>query len=269
MASPTTNFGWSRPTVGGDNDIWGNYLNSNLTSQDSLVRRMINNFIFATAPAEAQAGTVWVDNSVSPWSIKIYDGAAWIETGTINPTTHTYSPSGLGINFYVGDMKFSMQNANHGSWILCNGQTLNTGTYSALFALIGYTFGGTGSNFFVPDMRGRVPGTVGAGSGLSVRTLGQTVGTETVALVEAELASHKHFLANSSTSVITAFLDPTNQLQADADAGSGVDTDYRLAGNTDPAGATVGNSGATGSGAAHNNMQPTLFVGNYFIYSGV
>lgn len=262
MASPTTNFGWLRPTVGGDNDIWGDELNSNLTNQDSLVRRAINTFIASTAPAEFQSGTMWIDNSVNPWSIKIYDGTSWLETGTINSITHSYSPSGLGINFYVGDYKFSAQNSNHGSWLLCNGSAVSTTTYSGLFAIIGYAFGGSGATFNLPDMRGRVPAAIGTGTGLSTRILGQTLGEENHVLTTGELAAHTHYMANTDNGVLELNLNPDLQVTWRSSQ-----FDYALTGSATTS--TLGKTSNVGSSTGHNTMQPTQFVGNYFIYSGV
>lgn len=58
-------------------------------------------------------------------------------------------------------------------WAACNGQLLNTNEYSALFVLIGTTYGGDGiTSFGVPDLRGRVPLSQGQGNGLSNYVLG-------------------------------------------------------------------------------------------------
>jgi len=72
-------------------------------------------------------------------------------------------------------------------WLLCNGATLDTTTYAALFAVIGYAFGGSGSDFLLPDMRNNF--VVGAGDSYSV---GDTGGENEVALTVAQLASHDH-----------------------------------------------------------------------------
>lgn len=261
MATNTPNFNWLIPAVGGDGDIWGDYLNSNITDQDSLIRRFMNNFINSSAPAEAQAGTLWLDNTSNPYEWKMFDGTDWITIGTLNTSTNTFATS--SVNNYVGDYKFSAQTANHGSWLLCNGASISTTTYSGLFTLIGYNFGGSGASFNLPDMRGRVAGGVGTGSGLSTRTLGQNVGAETHTLSTSELPSHTHNLAVDATS--SSGLIGGQQLSV-----FGRDGDfawYNLCGVVGTP--TFGVTGATGSNAAHNNMQPTLFVGNYFIYSGV
>jgi microcystin-dependent protein len=260
MGAPTTNFSWTKPTVGGDTDIWGDELNTNLVSQDSLVRRMINNFILATAPAEAQSGTMWLDNTTNPYVLKIYDGTDWIIMGYMNTTTNTFTPPAAGN--YIGDIKYSAQTTSHGSWLLCNGASVSTTTYSGLFALIGYTFGGSGANFTLPDLRGAVTGAIGTGSytGATARTLGQFVGEESHVLTVAELAAHQHEAGFSSNDT------PSNRF------GIGTTTtparlDYDSTRPLFTAGGALTSS--VGSSTAHNTMQPTLFVGNGFIYSGV
>jgi microcystin-dependent protein len=245
MPSNTTNFNWIKPTVGSDDDVWGDYLDTNLDSQDSLIRRFMNNFINTSAPAEAQAGTTWLDNTSNPYVLKIYDGADWITIGTMNTTTNSFTTTSAA---YIGDYKFSGQSANHGGWLLCNGQSLSTSTYSGLFAQIGYAFGGSGASFSAPDLRGRVPGAIGTGSGLSTRTLGQSVGEENHVLTIPEIPSHTHTVPSFSNGGWNNF---------------GWNTATSL--NPD----TTITSNATGGGGGHNTMQPTLFVGNFFIYSGV
>lgn len=257
MATNTPNFNWFVPTVGADGDLWGTYWNSNINSQDSLIRRFMNNFINSTAPSEAQAGTFWINNTTNPFVLSVFDGTDWISIGTINTTTNSFNVS-TNSNF-VGDMKFSVQAANHGSWLLCNGASVSTTTYSGLFTLTGYAFGGSGANFNLPDLRGRVAGAIGAGTGLSVRTLGQQVGDETHTLTIPQIPSHTHDLKD------IIYNQLVNQSRgASLNTGTGIPYANGSGGPT-----PAFEASATGGGQAHNIMQPTLFTGNYFIFSGV
>lgn len=77
-------------------------------------------------------------------------------------------------------------------YLLCDGTSYPTATYPDLFAAIQYTYGGSGANFNVPDLRGRTPVGAGAGTGLTARTLGGTAGEERHTLITAELAAHNH-----------------------------------------------------------------------------
>lgn len=249
MATNTPNFNWLIPAVGGDGDIWGDYLNSNINDQDSLIRRFMNNFINSSAPAEAQAGTLWLDNTTNPYVWKMFDGSDWITIGTLNTSTNTFETT--SVTNYVGDYKFSTQTANHGSWLLCNGSGISTTTYSGLFTLLGYNFGGSGATFNLPDLRGRVPASIGTGSGLSARTLGETVGAETHTLDITELPDPITTTAAVANFQITGGV---NGIQSTSGGGLGGNDGY------------IKN---TGGNQPHNIMQPTLFVGSYFIYSGV
>ncbi len=78
-------------------------------------------------------------------------------------------------------------------WALCNGQILPINQNTAVFSLLGTTYGGDGvSNFALPDLRGRVPIHAGQGIGLSNYILGQTGGVESVILTQNQLPSHTH-----------------------------------------------------------------------------
>ena len=79
------------------------------------------------------------------------------------------------------------------SWAYCNGQLLSIAQQTALFALIGTTYGGDGQvTFALPDLRSRVPVGTGQGPGLSNFDLGQVAGTETTTLLGINLPVHAH-----------------------------------------------------------------------------
>lgn len=92
--------------------------------------------------------------------------------------------------------------APNSSWLVCNGQSLSTSTYSALHAVIGYNYGGSGSSFNLPDLRARVPLGYNTDTitGRSTRSLNGNGGAETVALTTSQLPSHTHANTVSSTS---------------------------------------------------------------------
>jgi microcystin-dependent protein len=173
----------------------------------------------------------------------------------------------LASTLSVGDIKFSFSDVNpHNNWVLCDGASYPTSTYPKLFALIGYTYGGAGANFNVPDARSRVLGAVGQGPGLSARTKGQLVGTETHTLTVAEIPSHNHGITDPGHS--HTYLGVTGQNVLGGATDTAADENDRPLATTSSSGTgiTVNN---TGGGGAHNNMQPTLFIGNVFIYAGL
>jgi len=140
-------------------------------------------------------------------------------------------------------------------WLLCDGSSLAKVFYLNLYNAIGYTYGGSGDNFNVPDIRGRVAVGTGTGAGLSSRTLGNTSGEETHILSVGEMPTHSH-TSNSTTSrgLMTSTGNNT--------AGSGLDS---TSGEPDlyvgPVPLAINN---TGSSNAHNNMQPFIVL-NYLI----
>jgi microcystin-dependent protein len=173
-----------------------------------------------------------------------------------------YQPIGLSI----GDLKFSVRAANHDHWILCNGASYLITDYPKLFAIINYSFGGSGASFNVPDARSRVLGAIGQGSGLSDRTLGQAVGAETHTLTVNEMPSHNHGITDpghSHSYINQPNVQDTDDAFSTETAADNVNVSQTT--GTSTTGITINN---TGGGQAHNNMQPTLFVGNVFIYAG-
>ena len=84
---------------------------------------------------------------------------------------------------YVGDVRVFAGNFAPRGWHLCGGTLLSISDYSALYSLLGTTFGGNGTtNFALPDLRGRAAIGEGQGPGLTDRTLGEASGTENVTL---------------------------------------------------------------------------------------
>ncbi|HYJ05299.1 MAG TPA: tail fiber protein [Chthoniobacterales bacterium] len=104
-------------------------------------------------------------------------------------------------------------------WAWCDGQLLPIPQNTALFSLLGTTYGGDGkSNFALPDLQGRAPMHPGQGPGLSLHDLGETGGSETVTLLESEMPVHSHAL-NAVGGFNGTNNDPTNGVPAKGDAG--------------------------------------------------
>ena len=86
---------------------------------------------------------------------------------------------------FLGEIRLFPYNFAPRGWAFCNGQILSIAQNTALFSLLGVTYGGNGqTTFALPDLRGRVPVSAGQGPGLSNYILGQTGGTENVTLLQ-------------------------------------------------------------------------------------
>ena len=94
---------------------------------------------------------------------------------------------------YLGMIKIFGGNFAPRGWAMCQGQLLSISQYTALFAILGTTYGGNGQvTFALPDMRGRAPIGFGQGAGLSDYELGETLGKESTTLTLNNLPPHNH-----------------------------------------------------------------------------
>ncbi len=94
---------------------------------------------------------------------------------------------------FVAEIRIFPFNFAPKGWAFCDGQILPISQNTALFSLLGTTYGGDGkSNFALPDMQGNAPMQPGQGPGLSLHDLGETGGSETVTLLESEIPAHSH-----------------------------------------------------------------------------
>jgi microcystin-dependent protein len=133
-------------------------------------------------------------------------------------------------------------------WFDCDGRTLNTDLYANLFNAINYTYGGSGSNFNIPDIRGRVCVGAGSGTSLTTRNLGSNGGEEAHTLTINEMPSHTHSLTRRSNPDSGAY--DTGNVHQDESSASTTDRDDLGPFNTN----------STGSGLSHNNMQPFIVL---------
>jgi microcystin-dependent protein len=100
---------------------------------------------------------------------------------------------------FVAEIRIFPFNFAPRGWAWCDGQLMPLSQNTALFSLLGTTYGGDGkSNFALPDLQGRAPMHPGQGPGLSLHDLGESGGSETVTLLESEIPAHSHTLRGSS-----------------------------------------------------------------------
>ena len=101
----------------------------------------------------------------------------------------------------IGEIRMFAGNFAPRSWAFCDGQLIAISSNTALFSIIGTTYGGDGrTTFALPDMRGRIGMHAGTGPGLTPRMLGQRFGVEEYSLSPLQMAAHTHF-AQSTLSV--------------------------------------------------------------------
>lgn len=101
---------------------------------------------------------------------------------------------------FVAEIRIFPFNFPPKGWAFCDGQLLPLSQNTALFSLLGTTYGGNGkSNFALPDMQGNAPMHPGQGPGLSLHDLGEIGGSETVTLLESEIPSHAHAMMAATT----------------------------------------------------------------------
>jgi microcystin-dependent protein len=152
---------------------------------------------------------------------------------------------------FVAEIRIFAGNFAPRGWSFCNGQLLPISQNTALFSLIGTTFGGDGrTTTGLPDLKGRAPMHPGRGPGLTARRLGQKLGGETVTLSLQQMANHTHNVNASAGNSNSN--DPTGRYLGRPFGGGNL---YGAAENLVPM-STKAIPDSTGGGQAHNNLQP-------------
>lgn len=147
---------------------------------------------------------------------------------------------------------------------LCQGQLMSIAQNTALFSILGTTYGGDGrTTFALPDLRGRVPLGTGQGPGLQNYDLGEVIGTENVTLLSTQMPQHNHSMMVSTSTANSP--QATNNYLAVANGDFQGDSVTVNTYNGTPNAALGGNSiGIAGSSLPHENLQPSLGM-NYII----
>lgn len=183
----------------------------------------------------------------------------------------------FNMSFHIGEYKYTVRGGDFNGWLLCDGRSLSRQDYHLLFNIIGTTFGSVdGNSFNLPDLRGRALAAIGHGSNLTNRNLGDSVGEETHLLTIPEMPAHTHTGATDSnglhnhggnTGTTTAGNGSfrTTAGLTDYSCGTG---DHSHTISSDGLHTHTFTTGSTGGSQSHNNMQPTFFGGNIFMYSG-
>jgi microcystin-dependent protein len=153
---------------------------------------------------------------------------------------------------FVAEIRIFPFNFAPKGWAWCDGQLMPISQNTALFSLLGTTYGGNGkSNFALPDLQGRAPMHPGQGPGLSLHDLGETGGSETVSLLESEIPVHTHNLRAATQDNADVNLVTPNASFAPTTGG----TLYQQSGNVIMAPQALTPAGGD---QPHNNMMPYL-----------
>ena len=159
---------------------------------------------------------------------------------------------------FMAEIRIFAGNFAPRSWAFCDGQLLPISQNTALFSLIGTTYGGDGrSTTALPNLQGRAPMHPGRGPGLTERRLGQRGGVEQVTLSEAQMPSHRHSLQAAGASGEESSPTPARVVAQAIGRGANL----YASGLPNPA--TLKEIGNTGGSQSHNNLQP--FLGLNFI----
>lgn len=167
---------------------------------------------------------------------------------------------------YLGEIQIFGFNFAPRNWALCNGATLGIAQYTALFSLLGTTYGGNGTTtFMLPDLQGNAACNQGQGPGLTDRTIGETFGSTGVTLVGTQMPSHQHGIA------VFAQNDPTKRA-ASPSPGNGLASPTAAA--FAPGSSTIqpfaqNLIGPTGNNQPHDNQQPYLAMNFCIALEGI
>jgi microcystin-dependent protein len=161
---------------------------------------------------------------------------------------------------YIGEIRMVGFNFAPVGYALCNGQLLAISQNTALFAIIGTTYGGDGvTTFALPNLQSRAPIHVGQGGGLSSYVEGQSGGTENVTLLTTQMPQHSHTPVANATGVDQA--SPANNF-----CGNSQQSNYA---SSDGVAMATGAVGQTGNSQPHNNIQPYLAITFVIALQGV
>lgn len=165
---------------------------------------------------------------------------------------------------FVAEIRVFPFNFPPKGWAFCDGQILPISQNTALFSLLGTTYGGDGkSTFALPNMQGNAPMAAGQGPGLSLHDLGEMSGSETVTLIETEMPSHSHTLQANAFPAELAAPSPARGF-----ARSQPGTAYKST-TTNLTPFAPNAITPAGGGLPHNNMQPYLTLNFCIALQGV
>jgi microcystin-dependent protein len=165
---------------------------------------------------------------------------------------------------FIAEIRMGGWNFAPRGWAFCSGQILSIAQNTALFSLLGTTYGGNGqTTFALPDLRGRTPIGEGQGPGLSPRSLGEAGGQENVTLLSTQLPAHTHAAQGVSTGGTTT--DPNGAVWASSVGGRTPPPLYAAPGNPQ----SMAPTNPSGGSQPHSNLQPLLAINFVIALQGI
>jgi microcystin-dependent protein len=170
---------------------------------------------------------------------------------------------------FLAEIRMFAGNFAPRGWALCNGQILSISQNTALFSLLGTTYGGNGtSNFALPNLQSSAPMHAGQGPGLTNHVLGEASGTPTVTLLATGLASHTHSLQGSTA--LASSTDPSAGVYAEGrHTGSPAGPAWPYSTLAPDANLNPTSLGQTGGNQPHNNLMPYLTLNFIIALQGI
>lgn len=238
-------------------------INSNAMAIPNTLNIGSNNLYLNGTQVGIGTTTVGTDKLVVAGTIKSTSGGFVFPDGS-SQTTAAALPPGVVVSYAAASAP--------SGWLLCAGQTISKTTYGALWTVIQYTYGGSGDDFVLPDIRGRVVAGVDNMNGSAANRLTSTTvspngnsigalgGAQTHTLITGEMPTHSHGVNDPTHAHNVSYGAPTNPTTPSTGGGNvvspygGQPTDYQYTG------ITIQNQGG---GGAHNNVQPTILL--YYI----
>ncbi len=171
---------------------------------------------------------------------------------------------------FIGEVRLFPYTFAPQGWALCDGQLLRIAQNTALFSILGMTYGGDGkSTFALPDLRGSAVPGAGQGPGLQNWTPGMRAGEDAVMLTDAEMPAHNHGVIGLDAVASSSVPSGDDYLARDRRGGQGA-IRYLAPGKT-PADVTLAPAALaiSGSGQPHENRQPFLVLNFCIALTGI
>ncbi|MDQ3747645.1 MAG: tail fiber protein [Acidobacteriota bacterium] len=166
---------------------------------------------------------------------------------------------------FIGEIRMFAGNFPPKGHAFCNGQIIAIRQNTALFSLLGVTYGGDGKTTFgLPNLQGRAALSFGQGPGLQLRSMGEEGGVTSVNLIIDQMAGHNHTAGASGGNGDSP--SPGGAIWSSAGVGRNPPPAYQSAANTTMSANTLGLSGGS---QPHNNMQPYLAVSFIIAMEGI